>query len=121
MVVKGDQRLPHDSGREVEDKYLAQLGVKHYLMDSIDKVDQLAADRGYKNRDHVTISPQSMGEVYEEKVKTFFREHIHEDEEIRYIVDGRGYFDVRGREDEWVRIRVEKVGSERLTEPEELN
>lgn len=71
-------------------------------------MDALAAERGYKNRDEVTVSPQTMGDVYEDKVKMFFAEHLHEDEEIRYIRDGEGYFDVRGQEDEWVRIRLSK-------------
>jgi 1,2-dihydroxy-3-keto-5-methylthiopentene dioxygenase len=71
-------------------------------------VDVIAKERQYKNRDEITVSPEKMGAVYEEKVKMFFNEHLHEDEEIRYILDGEGFFDVRSQGDEWVRIRLEK-------------
>ncbi|XHF96832.1 1,2-dihydroxy-3-keto-5-methylthiopentene dioxygenase [Aspergillus wentii] len=106
--LPGDQREPHDSGREVSEAQLESLGVFYRHCPKIESVDVLAAERGYKNRDEVVVSPQTMGAVYEEKVKTFFSEHLHEDEEIRYIRDGEGYFDVRGQEDEWIRIRLSK-------------
>ncbi len=72
-------------------------------------VDALARERDYKNRDEIIVSPAKMGDVYESKVRMFFDEHLHEDEEIRYIRDGKGYFDVRSKGDDWVRIQLEKV------------
>ncbi|KAJ5715149.1 uncharacterized protein N7483_012330 [Penicillium malachiteum] len=106
--IPGDQREPHDSGRDVSEETLAKVGVLYKHCPTIEHVDKIALERGYKNRDSVCVSPQTMGDVYEEKVKMFFAEHLHEDEEIRYILDGEGYFDVRGQEDEWIRICLKK-------------
>ncbi|KAJ9498617.1 1,2-dihydroxy-3-keto-5-methylthiopentene dioxygenase [Exophiala xenobiotica] len=105
---EGDQRLTHDSGRDVDPKYLASLGVLYYHVPNESSIDDIAKERNYKNRDVITVSPDAMGSVYEDKVKSFFHEHLHEDEEIRYIRDGAGYFDVRSQDDDWVRIRLEK-------------
>jgi len=104
----GDQREPHDSGRSVSPEYLSNLGIKHFHCPSVDDVDKIAAERKYKNRDEITISPSVMGAIYDEKVRSFFNEHLHEDEEIRYILDGSGFFDVRDKDDHWVRIKLDK-------------
>jgi cupin superfamily acireductone dioxygenase involved in methionine salvage len=92
----------------VDPEYLEKLGVIYRRINNQSEVDELASSRNYKNRDEITVSPEKMGDIYEEKVKSFFHEHLHEDEEIRYILDGGGYFDVRNEGDEWVRIQLEK-------------
>ncbi|KAK3906339.1 Acireductone dioxygenase [Staphylotrichum tortipilum] len=106
--LPGDQRLPHLTSSLLSPSDLEALGVLYFQIPTVAGVDALAAERGYRNRDEITVSPDAMGAVYEDKVKSFFAEHLHEDEEIRYVRGGRGYFDVRDKGDQWVRIALEK-------------
>ncbi|KAJ2701271.1 1,2-dihydroxy-3-keto-5-methylthiopentene dioxygenase [Coemansia sp. IMI 203386] len=107
-----DQREPHDSGRPVSIEQLKAIGVEYQRVEGNSEkqlayVEQVCQERGYKNRDEIRISPALLP-GYEEKIKVFFTEHIHEDEEIRYVMEGSGFFDVRDGQDEWVRIFVEQ-------------
>ncbi|KAK9291158.1 hypothetical protein L1049_009346 [Liquidambar formosana] len=63
--------------------------------------------------DMLDLCPEKV-ENYEEKLRNIYTEHIHVDEEIRYCLEGSGYFDVRDNDDRWVRIWI-KAGKTGLT------
>lgn len=111
--LPGDQRLAHDyvPSRPVSLDTLKALDVNHWsipLEGYEREIDLIANERGYKNRDTINISKESLGDAYEQKIRGFFQEHLHEDEEIRYIQSGGGYFDVReSPSDAWIRIAVQ--------------
>jgi len=109
--VVTDQRQPHRRDEhDVSRELLDSLGVLQWsgINGAEDpQLDKIKKDRGYTYTDIINVSPGKL-EGYEQKIKNFFREHIHYDEEIRFCLDGSGYFDVRDKDDKWIRISVEK-------------
>jgi 1,2-dihydroxy-3-keto-5-methylthiopentene dioxygenase len=79
----------------------------HNLTSDDPRLDEIKKERGYTYTDIVTISPDKLPD-YDTKIKNFYREHIHYDEEIRFILEGNGYFDIRDEQDRWIRISLEK-------------
>jgi ARD/ARD' family len=117
--LPGDQRLQHDSGRPTDSNHLSQLGVLYWTIPPDTPggwepaIDTIAVKQGYRNRDTINVTKEGLGDLYETKLKSFFEEcvvlssvvyndwtkvdrHMHEDDEIRYILSGSGFFDVRG-------------------------
>ncbi|MCO5575517.1 hypothetical protein L7F22_029318 [Adiantum nelumboides] len=94
-----DQRLPHhlDPKQYVSLDKLAELGVLHWVLDadSYEQDPQLAKirqERGYTYHDICDVAPDKLMN-YENKLKSFFEEHIHTDEEIRFVIEAAVYLD----------------------------
>ncbi|RKP11145.1 1,2-dihydroxy-3-keto-5-methylthiopentene dioxygenase 3 [Thamnocephalis sphaerospora] len=112
---QGDSQDPREEHsfsppRPVSEEDLKRVGVLYWSLggeDRLERLEDVCRERSYKNRDEVVIAPDRLP-GYDEKLKIFFTEHLHEDEEIRYILEGSGYFDVRDGNDDWIRIHVER-------------
>ncbi|CAL8299372.1 unnamed protein product [Boreogadus saida] len=109
-----DQRLPHklSPNQPVSLDELKKIGVLHWklnadIYENDPELEKIRKDQGYSFSDVITIQKETLPN-YEEKLKMFFEEHLHLDDEIRYILDGQAYFDVRSACNGWIRIAMGK-------------
>ncbi|KAL3162382.1 1,2-dihydroxy-3-keto-5-methylthiopentene dioxygenase [Trebouxia sp. C0010 RCD-2024] len=109
-----DQRSTHKCkpDRPASIEQIRKLGVLSWKLNADNHADDpklkaIRAVRNYSYQDVITIRPDTLPN-YEQKLKSFFEEHLHTDEEIRYILEGSGYFDVRDKDEKWIRIALKK-------------
>ena len=122
MVV----RIP-EHGRKIEDKeaireYLAGIGIEYEIWEPSHpvgpdasnedilnayspEIEKLKARGGYVTADVINVNPQTPG--LDAMLAKFNREHIHDEDEVRFIIQGRGVFHIHPRELLVVAIEVE--------------
>ncbi|KAG8048675.1 hypothetical protein GUJ93_ZPchr0009g2464 [Zizania palustris] len=76
------------------------------LSESEEELTKIRKERGYNYFDLIEICPEKL-ENYE-KVKNFYREHIHADEEICYWLEASGYFHICDNDDKWIQIWIKE-------------
>jgi 1,2-dihydroxy-3-keto-5-methylthiopentene dioxygenase len=69
------------------------------------EIERLKAEGGYVTADVIDVKPQTPG--LEAMLAKFSREHWHDEDEVRFIIEGRGLFHVRPREGPVIAIEVE--------------
>ncbi|MEO0322745.1 MAG: cupin domain-containing protein [Myxococcota bacterium] len=67
-------------------------------------LDALRRERGYVTQDEVALGPETP--QLEAICAKFVDEHAHDDDEVRFVLEGEGVFDVRSRDDRWMRVKV---------------
>jgi len=111
--LPGDQRLDHDSGRPVDLDHLRKLGVLLWHVPIDDSgvweadVDKIAEEQGCKSRDIMDVTKEGLGDQFDTMLEKYFAEHMHDHEEVRFILSGSGWWDIREHPtDEWIRFQV---------------
>jgi 1,2-dihydroxy-3-keto-5-methylthiopentene dioxygenase len=117
-----------DENRTIEDPaaiagYLDGIGINYERWDSSrliapnapaedvlaaysNEIEALKAQGGYVTADVIDVNPQTPG--LEAMLAKFNREHWHDEDEVRYIINGRGVFHIHPREGAVVAIEVEE-------------
>jgi 1,2-dihydroxy-3-keto-5-methylthiopentene dioxygenase len=68
-------------------------------------IDQLKRERGYVEQDVIALRPDTPN--LDAICAKFVDEHFHDDDEVRFVLEGEGIFDIRSRDDRWMRVVVE--------------
>ncbi len=119
-------RIP-DEGRTLTDpgvvtQYLAKIGIDYVrwepshpvaanapaeeiLAGYAPEIDQLKASGHYVTADVIDVTPQTPG--LDAMLAKFNREHWHDEDEVRFIIAGRGLFHIRPRQGPVIAIEVE--------------
>jgi 1,2-dihydroxy-3-keto-5-methylthiopentene dioxygenase len=89
---------------------LAQVGVFHQRLSPSPEsyqsdLDALSRARGYVEQDIVELQPDTPN--LDAVCAKFADEHLHTDDEVRYVLEGEGVFDIRSQDDRWIRVVVE--------------
>src|SRR5215467_1276504 len=119
-------RIP-DENRTLRDKaeiadYLASIGIDYERWDLPkavednasseeilaiynDRIEKLKRDGGYATADVIDVTPETPN--LEAMLAKFSREHWHDEDEVRFIIRGRGLFHIHPRRGALTAIEVE--------------
>ena len=82
--------------------YYAKLGTDEQSYQG--PLDALKRARGYVAQDIVTLSPSTPN--LDAICAKFIDEHFHDDDEVRFVLEGEGIFDIRSEDDRFMRVQV---------------
>lgn len=86
-------------------KTLRELGVVLFRvsMNDFSVVKQIIKERDYKHTDEIKVSQTAKDDSFLDR---WFQEHYAEDEQLRVVMDGSYYLDVRTKQDQWIRVHL---------------
>ncbi|XP_072040181.1 acireductone dioxygenase-like [Amphiura filiformis] len=89
----------------LSDADLNEIGVKYWVIDADNwkaegKIDKICEERNYWNYGHKRTT--------REMVLEYNKEHLHEQDEVLFFLDGAGYIEMRDKQERWIHVPVVK-------------
>lgn len=120
VAIPAEDRTLHEQ-QDIKN-YLAAIGIDYERWDTCespgddaphqvildaynDEIERLKAQGGYVTADVIDVNPNTPG--LETMLAKFNREHWHDEDEVRFIIRGRGIFHIHPSEGPVVAIEVE--------------
>lgn len=69
-----------------------------------DEIEQLKDEGNYVTADVIALSPETPN--LDALLQKFDKEHLHTEDEVRFVVDGRGVFTIHGEDDKVFDVEV---------------
>jgi 1,2-dihydroxy-3-keto-5-methylthiopentene dioxygenase len=99
-----------DTGADIPAKDLNAQGVTYEQFDTDeatyrDPLKRIMGERGYVTMDQVRMWPDM--DNFQALCDRFVGEHLHTDDEVRFVLAGSGVFEIRSLDDRWMKVLVE--------------
>ena len=99
-----------DSGKNITAQELNAQGVTYEQFETDEKrykgpLEALMKERGYVTMDQVKMFADMPN--FQALCDKFVGEHLHTDDEVRFLLAGSGVFEIRSQDDRWMKVIVE--------------
>jgi len=99
-----------DNGNNITAEELNAQGVTYEQFDTEESKYRGPLEAVMKERGYVTLDQVKMWEDmpnFQALCDKFVGEHLHTDDEVRFVLAGSGVFEIRGEGDRWMKVIVE--------------
>jgi mannose-6-phosphate isomerase-like protein (cupin superfamily) len=100
--------LDDESQKHLSPEVLKELGYELWMVNEENKdscLDQFCKQRNLEKRTPLEISSRVCSKEHLDRLSV---EHLHENDEVRFVTNGSGYLDLRDKQDRWIRFKMEK-------------
>lgn len=93
-----------DISKLEQDDTQAETEQERILSVFAEEIEQLKAQGGYTTADVIALKPDTPN--LDAMLSKFDKEHLHTEDEVRFVVDGRGIFTIHGEDDRVFDVEV---------------